>query len=81
MLLRILIGFLVAGLGFLMVWKTEWFQSMLGYVDWAEKTFGGGGTRFFYKLLGITIIVIGFLVVTNLFDLIIGGFFRSIFSY
>ncbi|MFH1631903.1 MAG: hypothetical protein ABIA47_02665 [bacterium] len=65
---RIIIGLLVAALGVLMVFKTPWFLSMIGRVAFAEKFFGGGGTRFFLKLLGIAIAVIGLLVVTDLWD-------------
>lgn len=76
---RILLGIIIAVVGWLMVWKTEWFQAMLGYIAWAEEHLGGGGTRLFYKLLGTAIIILGFIVATNLFDTIVGGFIRSIF--
>lgn len=75
---RIIIGLLVCGLGWLMVWKTQWFLDMLGFVDWAEQHLGSGGTRLFYKLLGTFIIIIGFIVITNLWDELVGGFIRSI---
>jgi hypothetical protein len=78
MLSRILIGILMSAVGYLMVWKTEWFMEMIGRIDWAERHLGGG-SRFFYKLIGIAIILIGFLAITNLYDEVIGGFFRSIF--
>lgn len=76
---RILLGLLIAVVGWLMVWKTEWFQAMIGYISWAEEHLGAGGTRLFYKLLGTAIIILGFIVITNLFDTIVGGFIRSIF--
>jgi hypothetical protein len=81
MLTRILIGFVITTLGFFFVWKTDIFYSMLGSVAWAERTFGGGGTRLFYKLMGVAIIFIGVMIMTNLFDLIVGGFIRSLFGY
>lgn len=76
---RIILGLCITALGWLMVWKTQWFQSMLGYIAWAEEHLGAGGTRTFYKLLGMAIIVLGFIVVTNLFDAIVGNLLRSIF--
>ena len=79
MIARILIGLLVAAIGWLMVWKTQWFLNMIGYIAWAEQHLGSGGTRLFYKLLGTLIIIIGFIVVTNLWDVLVGGFIRSIF--
>ncbi len=78
MFTQILVGLLMIVVGLLMCWKTEWFLRIVGRIEWAEVHFGGG-SRFFYKMLGIAIILIGFLAVTNLFDLVIGGFVRSIF--
>jgi len=60
-----------------MVWKTRWFVDMLGSVRWAEEHLGS--TEFFYKLFGTALMVLGFIVTLNLFDIIIGGFVRSIF--
>lgn len=67
MLDRILIGFIIAGVGFLFVWKSEWLLQNVGRVEWAEYKLSGG-TRFFYKLVGIAGILIGFSVVTNLYS-------------
>ena len=80
MLSRIIIGLLIMTSGVFLVWKTEFFYGILGSVDWADRTLGGGGSRTFYKLLGVGIILIGVMVMTNLFELIIGGFIRSLFT-
>ncbi|MBI1908047.1 hypothetical protein HYS28_01345 [Candidatus Uhrbacteria bacterium] len=80
MLGRILIGFAISALGFLLAWKTEWFLNIIGYVDWAERWFGGGGTRLFYKLLGTAIIIIGFMVITDLFNSFIAGVIGGLFG-
>lgn len=63
-----------------MVWKTQFFLDAVGTIEWAERNLGGGGSRLFYKLLGIVIILIGFLVITNLFDMVVGGFVTSLFG-
>ncbi len=65
----------------LFVWKTDAFYSMLGSVDWADRTLGGGGSRTFYKLLGVGILIIGVMIMTNLFEIIVGGFIRSLFVF
>ncbi len=78
-LTRILIGLFVCALGFFMVWKTNAIVEMLGPLEWFDRNFGLGGTRMAYKLLGTIIILIGFLIITNLFDIVIGGFIGSIF--
>ncbi len=80
MLGRIIIGFLVSLLGLAMVWKTEFFMSVLGEVDWALKYLGGGGTRLFYKLLGTAVIMIGFLIITNLWSDFMGGLIHRLFG-
>ncbi len=64
---NIILGLVIVIAGFLLVWKTEWIVINFGSVYWAEKHLGTeGGTRIFYKLLGIIIIVIGYSVMTNL---------------
>lgn len=63
------IGALFVGLGILLVLKTEWFLENFGPITWAEENLGtSGGSRLAYKLLGILVIFIGFLLITNLFD-------------
>ncbi len=73
LIVRIIVGFLIAGIGFLFVWQSEWLLQNFGRVDWAEMKLSGG-TRLFYKLLGIIIILIGFSVVTNLYSEILTSF-------
>jgi hypothetical protein len=80
MITRILIGIWVSFGGFMMVWKTQFFLDMIGRIEWAEKNLGGGGSRLLYKLIGIVIILIGFLAITNLYDMVIGGFITSLFG-
>jgi len=80
MLARVLIGLLFAAAGFVLVWKSEWFQINFGAIAWAEEKFGSsGGSRLMYKLIGILFIIIGFLSITNLhkqaFVAIFGGLF------
>lgn len=63
-----------------MVYKTAWSLDMLGYNPWAERTFGPGGTRLFYKLVGTVVIIFGFLFLTNSFERIFGGVITSFFG-
>lgn len=66
LVLRILIGGVVAAAGVYFVLKTENVLGFFGSVDWAERKLGSGGTRLFYKLLGVVFAFIGFMVMTNL---------------
>ena len=80
MVARILVGLLICVIGWLLVWKTMWFVMMLGYNSWAEAHLGGGGTTLLYKLMGTAIIIIGFMVMTNLFESFIVGLLGGIFG-
>ncbi len=64
-----LIGLAIAGIGVLLVLKSEWFFENFGSIPWAEEHMGtSGGSRLFYKLIGLAFIFIGFLVLTNLYE-------------
>lgn len=64
---RIIGGLLLCGLGFLVVWKTDWIVSNFGMSDWAESKLGSsGGTRIMYKFIGIFVMFFGMLVMTGL---------------
>lgn len=73
-LLRIPLGLLVMAIGFLMVKKTDVLLSWFGRVPFAEEKIGPGGSRFFYKLLGITVTFIGIFIATN----VISGILESL---
>ena len=75
MLGRILGGLLGAALGFVMVWKSNFFAETFGSIStWADTHLGG--MRMVYKLIGVLAIFISFLVITNLHVI----FFRSVFG-
>ncbi len=79
--IRIIAGLCLSALGISMTLKSDSYLRMLGIVPWAERTFGGGGTRFFYKLVGIFFTLTGFIVMTNLTDRIFGPILRTLFRY
>jgi hypothetical protein len=64
---RIIGGLLLVGVGFLFVWKSEALLQNIGEIAWAEdKMRGMGGSRMFYKFVGLGFILIGFLIMTNM---------------
>lgn len=71
-MLRVLLGIGIISVGTFFVIKTEWFLENFGRIEWAEEHLGfEGGSRLFYKLIGILIIILGFLVVSGLwYDLL-----------
>lgn len=69
--MRYVIGLVFVLVGFVVVWKSEWFLTQFGRIPWAEEHLGTeGGTRLFYKLIGIAVILISFLYM--------GGFIEGI---
>lgn len=81
LLLRILGGLALAGIGFLFVWKTEWLMQNIGTIEWAEEKLAtSGGTRTFYKLLGIIIIFVGLMMMSGLLGGLILGTVGRLFT-
>lgn len=75
---RIIGGLLGAALGFVLVWKADFFSETFGSISsWADSHLGG--TRAVYKFMGVIIIFISFLVITDLhvrfFTSVFGGLF------
>ena len=72
-----LIGTLIVALGALVTWKSNWILDNFGRTRWAEKHLGGG-SRIFYKLVGIAIIFLGFLIVSGLTKSILKSFMNML---
>lgn len=75
--LRILIGLVVAAVGAFMVIRTTDVLGFFGTVDWAERKLGS--SRLFYKLLGIIVCFVGFMVATNLWNAFLEATIGSLF--
>jgi hypothetical protein len=72
--MRFVIGLLLLALGISMVLKSEQFFQTFGRVNWAEEHLGySGGSRLFYKLLGILLCFMGIIAATDLLDQFIGA--------
>lgn len=64
--MRYIFGIIAVLIGFIIIWKSEWLLQNFGRIDWAEIHLGAdGGTRLFYKLLGLAIIIISFLYMSG----------------
>lgn len=65
--MKFFLGLVFIIVGGMITWKTEGIMSFFGRIDWAEQNMHLlGGTRMFYKLLGLLVIIIGMLMVTGL---------------
>ncbi|MFA5022639.1 MAG: hypothetical protein WC508_06235 [Patescibacteria group bacterium] len=70
MLGKIILGLFIAAVGAVLTIKAEWMYENFGSIPSADKYLGTeGGSRLAYKLIGILVSIIGFLIMTNL----IGG--------
>lgn len=81
MIARIIVGIVGTALGVAMNLKTESFLRFTGKIAWAERHLGiEGGTRLFYKLLGLIVIFISWVYAFNwlggLLEFLLGGLFR-----
>jgi hypothetical protein len=77
---RIIVGGIVVIVGFGMIIKTNLVLEMLGTVSWAEQNFGPGGSKFFWKLVGFAVCLIGLMIMVNLGEsLFMGTIGRLIF--
>ena len=76
-------GILATAAGITLVIKSTWFYENFGSIAWAEEHLGSsGGSRLMYKLIGLIMIFIGFLLITGQFGGFLGAtlgkiFFRS----
>lgn len=62
--MQFLVMLIGIAIGFLIIWKSEWILEQFGRIDWAEIHLGGG-TRLFWKLVGLAIILLSLLYFTG----------------
>ncbi|NQT49674.1 hypothetical protein HQ571_03190 [Candidatus Kuenenbacteria bacterium] len=62
---RFILGAIMCVIGFLVVKKPRTVNDLVGSISFADKYFPGG-TYSFLKFVGIMLIAIGFLIITNL---------------
>lgn len=78
--MRIVVGIIAALVGVGMILKTEWLIENFGTSAWAEEKMGtSGGSRLLYKLIGLGLIFVGFMLITNLFQAFLMGTIGRIF--
>jgi hypothetical protein len=79
MILRFIGGMALVALGVFLVIKSEWMLQNFGTIAWAEEHLGyDGGSRLFYKLLGIIFCLLGFAIAFGLFG---GSFAQGLAPY
>ncbi|MSU76317.1 hypothetical protein EXS54_02515 [Patescibacteria group bacterium] len=78
--MKILVFLILLGFGILFIAKTDGVVGMTGRIGWAERHLGGAGTYTFYKLLGLACLIIGFMLITGIFDRMFGGALGFLFG-
>ncbi len=75
--MKYVLGIIFIGVGFLLVWKSQWFVENFGSIQFAENKFASsGGTAFFYKLIGLGAIILAFLLMTGSLSAILLKIFK-----
>jgi hypothetical protein len=65
---KIIVGIIGAVAGFFMAWRPLFFVESLGEQAWMQKVFGAGGGVSGYRVLGVAVIIISFLIMTGLIE-------------
>ncbi len=74
-------GLIIVVIGYMFVWKSEWLMQNFGRIGFAEKHLGtSGGSRLMYKLIGIIIIIVGFLKATDLSESLLSWVAKTFFG-
>lgn len=77
---RIIFGLIMVVIGAVFVIYANKFYDAIGPIPWAEEHLGTeGGSRLMYKLIGIGISIVGFLIMTNLLANILLGIIKALF--
>lgn len=78
---QIFFGLILVGIGYLLTWKANSFLANFGRIAWFEQHLGTeGGSRLFYKLLGIVTIFLGFMYATGMLQVALSKFFGPLFG-
>lgn len=79
--MRYILSLAMIVVGFVIVLKAEWILRNVGRNAWAEQHLGvEGGSRLFYKLIGIGIMILGALILTGMIEGILMGTVGSLFG-
>lgn len=81
MITRIIVGIIGIVIGSIMVVRSEWLLSFFGRINWAEIHLGSeGGTRIFYKLLGLLTIIVSLMIMTGMIEGLLLAIFGPLFG-
>lgn len=79
-IMRYVISILMIALGALITIKSEKLYESLGPSEWAEQKLGAGGSRLFYKLVGIVVIFLAFFYMSGILQSIGSAILGRLFN-
>lgn len=78
---HIILGIIFCIVGALFTLKYEWIFREFGRTEFAEKYLAyEGGSRLFYRLIGILIVIAGFLIISGIHFSILNWLGRTLFG-
>jgi len=79
--MNIILGLILVVVGALLTIKSETFYRITGPIGWAERYLGTeGGTRLFFKFLGVLVILLGFTVMVGLWNTLLSATLGKMFG-
>jgi len=79
--MHIIFGLIIIVVGALIVIKSEAMLNAFGRIEFFERYLGGeGGSRLGYKLVGLIVIFIGFLIMSNMVNDFLGWMLSPIIN-
>lgn len=79
--MRYFIGLLFIGIGFGLIFRTQWIVHTFGHIPGIDRWFGGGGgTYALYKFIGLLSIFLSLLYMTGRLQLLIIKFLGPLFG-
>lgn len=80
MIVKILFSLFIVTIGALFVIYANKLYEIIGPIPWAEQHLGTeGGSRLMYKLIGIALCIIGFMLMTGMLESVLIWFIRILF--
>jgi len=75
-----IVGIILVVAGSLTVLFSQKIYENFGHLPWAEDKLGPGGTLTFIRLVGVGVIILGFMLWFGIFQFIFGGIINTLFG-
>lgn len=80
--MHIIIGLAIVAVGVVVVAKSEWLLNNFGYIAFFEEHLGTeGGSRLGYKLIGMVVIFIGTMIMTDMIGSLLTWILSPLLQY